>query len=148
MAQIQWHNRGLGRDLLGMEYCRGSLWVDKNVELGPGCVVANSGVTVNLTEGRIRESLADGAAHETHALDMADELRIFTEEGADVSQGSGGDDPCGAGGFGAQGLGHGLNGRDGQGRDKRLREQIGAVEARVAVDICWCMNGRALKGLV
>lgn len=130
-----------------MKHCRGSFWVDENVELGPGRVVADSGMAVNFTKGRIRESLADGAAHQTHAFDMADELRVLAEEGADVGQGAGGDDPCGAGGFGADGLSHGLNGRDGRGRDKWLGEQIGAVEARVAVNVCWRVDGRALKGL-
>lgn len=131
-----------------MEHRRGSLWIDQNVELGPGRVIADSGMAVDLTEGRVGESLSDGAAHETHTLDMADELRILAEESADVGQGAGGDDPCGTGGFGAEGLSHGLNGRDGFGRDKWLGEQIGAVEARVAVNIRRRMNGRALKGLV
>lgn len=148
MAQVQRHDGGLGRDLLGVEHGRGSLRVDKNVELGPGRVVADSGVAVDLAEGRVRESLADGAAHETHALDMADELRMLAEEGTDIGQGAGGDDPCGAGGLGADGLSHGLDAWDGRGRDERLGEQIGAIETRVAVNICRRMNGRAFKGLV
>ncbi|KAJ6445864.1 mitochondrial thiamine pyrophosphate carrier 1 [Purpureocillium lavendulum] len=147
VAQVEGHDGGLAGDGGVVEDVGGGLGVDEDVKLGPGGDVADALGVVDDAHGRVGEAAAEGAAHEAEAADVGDEVRVRAEEGADVCEGAGGDEPGGAGGLRAQGRGHGVDGGDGRGRAARRREQLGAVEARVAVDVGRRVQGRPLEGL-
>ena len=66
------------------------------------------------------------------------------EERGGVGEGARRDDPGGARGAGFErGVGGVDGGRGGEGRDGRGREEGCAVEARLAVDVGWCVEGGA-----
>lgn len=73
---------------------------------------------------------------------------MLAEQGADVGQGAGGDDPCGTWFLGAEGGGHGLDAGDGGRRRERSRQELGAVQAGLAVDVGRGVEGGSLEGLV
>jgi hypothetical protein len=50
--------------------------------------------------------------------------------------------------LGADSFGHGLDTGDGGRFRERCGKKIGAVETRLAVNVGWRMESRALKGLV
>lgn len=115
MAQIERHNRQLARQQGIAKHLVGGLGVDDNVELGKGGDVADARPAVDLAEGRAGEVGADGAAHETQALDVRREVRVRAEQGANVGEGARGNEPCGVGRLRAESGGHGVDGRDGRG---------------------------------
>lgn len=148
VAQVQRHHEHLAGNRLVVEDLGRGLRVDKDVELGVRRRVADALLAVDLAERCVREAAADGAAHDAQALDVRDDLRILAEQRADVGHGAGGHDPGRAGGLGLERGRHCVNGRH-RGRSAfGRREQLGAVEAAVAVDIGRCVQRRPLEGLV
>jgi len=147
VAQVEGHDGRLARNGRVVEHVGSSLRVDEDVELGPGGNIADALRVVDLAHGRVGEAPAEGAAHEAQAADVRGEVRVRAEEGPDVGEGAGGDDPGGAGGLEAQRGGHGVDGGDGRRGAARRGEQLGAVEARVAVDVGRGVQRGALEGL-
>lgn len=142
VAEIQRYDGRLGGQWFVGEDERSGLRVGYDVELGPGGVVAYALPVVDAAQGDVGEAAAKDAAHDAEALDVGHEGRVLLEEGGDVGEGPGGDEPSGVGRLGEEGGRHGVNGGlCGVGGDERLGEKGGAVKTRLAVDV-----GRSVHG--
>lgn len=146
VAQIQRHHRRLGRQHLIPKHLRRRLGVNHNVKLGKRGDVANPLLATHVAQLRAGKVVAKRAAHEAQAFNVAGEVRVLPEQGGDVGEGARGDEPGRVGGLRGEGGGHGVDGGDGGGLDGGRREEVGAVEAALAVDV-GRMDGGALEGL-
>lgn len=108
-----------------------------NLQLSPRRPVPHPRLAVHHPIHGVGVPVPDRAAHDAHALDVADEVRVRLEQPRGVGQAARGNDPGGPRPLGTQGGGGGVDG----GRVVRARadegfgQQRGAVEARLAVDV-------------
>lgn len=149
VRQVKRDERRLHRQLLVPEHRRRCLRVDEDVELGILRPVPDPRYAVDGAHRRLGEPAAHGTAHDAQPRYVRHELWVIPEKGGDVGEGSRSDEPGCAGGFREEGVGHGARGGGGA-VDPGLagREEVGAIEAGLAVDVDGHVDGGAGERLV
>ena len=79
VAQVEGDGGGLAVEERVGKDLSGGLWVDEDVELGKGRVVADALLAVDLAQRGVGEAVADGATHEAQAGEVGGQVRVLAE---------------------------------------------------------------------